>query len=228
MATEQIKSKIYRVLSDATNQVWDKISFWTKASDVEMSDGKTVEQKIGNSALISSVEDASAVQGVGNIPDALCIKELSENIDNIGIKVDTNGKLVWTDKDGADTVLNFSGGKNIDVLLMGREGSQTVNKNYNFTKDYGTVIFVGVSAAGPNHQYPGATIRANYNGLGTTVKYEQDIGVASYNSAEFGGLSCVTTVLILKDVKNRDYITYSCQWWNTYGGGNYVMMFGMY
>ena len=37
----------YRVW-DAANSIWKRLSFWTKASDVEMNDGSTVESTIGN------------------------------------------------------------------------------------------------------------------------------------------------------------------------------------
>lgn len=44
MATENIATgKKYRILVDAVNDIWDRISFWTKASDVEFNDGSNLE-----------------------------------------------------------------------------------------------------------------------------------------------------------------------------------------
>lgn len=44
--SEQIKTgQIYRILSDKARGVWDKLSFWTKASDVEFDDGVTLQNK---------------------------------------------------------------------------------------------------------------------------------------------------------------------------------------
>lgn len=39
--------KKYRILKDATNKIWDQISFWTSSNDVEFDDGMTAEQKVG-------------------------------------------------------------------------------------------------------------------------------------------------------------------------------------
>ncbi len=38
-----ITGKKYRILSDIGNKIWDRISFWTKASDVEFNNGKNAE-----------------------------------------------------------------------------------------------------------------------------------------------------------------------------------------
>lgn len=47
----------YRILSDFSNKIWDRISFWTKASDVEMDDGSNVESRI--SSQTSSISTLS-------------------------------------------------------------------------------------------------------------------------------------------------------------------------
>lgn len=50
MATinEQIVTgRKFRKLVDEATKLWQRISFWTKASDVEFNDGKTAEEKLG-------------------------------------------------------------------------------------------------------------------------------------------------------------------------------------
>lgn len=42
------KGNKYRRLKDATNKVWQRISFWTAASDVEFNSGSTLESSLGN------------------------------------------------------------------------------------------------------------------------------------------------------------------------------------
>lgn len=42
-----VTGKKYRILKDAVNKIWDQISFWTAASDVEFVDGLTAEDKVG-------------------------------------------------------------------------------------------------------------------------------------------------------------------------------------
>ncbi len=43
-----VTGRKFRKLVDETRKLWQRISFWTKASDVEFDDGFTAEQKIGN------------------------------------------------------------------------------------------------------------------------------------------------------------------------------------
>ena len=47
--TETIATgKKYRICTDPQNDLWTRVSFWTKASDVEMENGATVETEINN------------------------------------------------------------------------------------------------------------------------------------------------------------------------------------
>lgn len=44
----KVTGKKYRVLTDASNNKWKRISFWTAASDVELADGSTLQNFINN------------------------------------------------------------------------------------------------------------------------------------------------------------------------------------
>lgn len=47
MATENIvKNQYYRILKDKANDVWDRISYWTHADDVELSNGTTLSSDL--------------------------------------------------------------------------------------------------------------------------------------------------------------------------------------
>ena len=47
MSTENIvKGKYYRILKDKTNKIWDRISYWTHADDVELSSGATLSSDL--------------------------------------------------------------------------------------------------------------------------------------------------------------------------------------
>ena len=48
-----VTGRKFRKLIDETTKLWQRISFWTKASDVEFDDGKTAEEKIGNLKFVS-------------------------------------------------------------------------------------------------------------------------------------------------------------------------------
>lgn len=43
MTENIVTGKKYRILTDAANDIWDRISFWTKASDVQYDDNTTAE-----------------------------------------------------------------------------------------------------------------------------------------------------------------------------------------
>ncbi|MCI8418469.1 MAG: hypothetical protein HFI33_13425 [Lachnospiraceae bacterium] len=42
-----VTGRKFRKLMDEANKIWQRISFWTKASDVEFNDGKNAETKLG-------------------------------------------------------------------------------------------------------------------------------------------------------------------------------------
>lgn len=55
MANESIVTgKKYRILVDAAQKLWQRVSFWTKSTDVEFNDGKTAETKVGSINGITS------------------------------------------------------------------------------------------------------------------------------------------------------------------------------
>ena len=52
MKENKVAGRAYRVLTDSVNDIWDRISFWTKASDIEFDDGSVLEGKVfGHSIL---------------------------------------------------------------------------------------------------------------------------------------------------------------------------------
>ena len=44
---QKVTGRKFRKLVDEAQKLWQRISFWTAACDVEFEDGKTAEQKIG-------------------------------------------------------------------------------------------------------------------------------------------------------------------------------------
>ncbi len=100
----------FRRLIDRESKLWQLISWWTKASDVEFDDGKTAETKLGN---INGITDdvynnrsdmAQSSSGVFTIRNALDRGIINNRIQFV---IDDDGNLGWK-KDGADAVINFS------------------------------------------------------------------------------------------------------------------------
>ena len=78
MATENIVTgKKYRILKDATNKIWDVISFWTKASDVYNNNNQNLQTTVGGITGISSslTSTASNVAASAN-----AVKQLNDKI----------------------------------------------------------------------------------------------------------------------------------------------------
>lgn len=78
MATENIVTgRKYRILSDAVNQIWDKISFWSKASDTEANDGNTLEYKVG---AINGITDALDSEDSSIAASSVAVKTLNDSL----------------------------------------------------------------------------------------------------------------------------------------------------
>ena len=81
MASEVLqKGKVYRILADAANQVWDKISFFTHADDVEFSDGQNASIKVG---AINGITDDLTCEDPSIAASSVAVKQLNESLDSI-------------------------------------------------------------------------------------------------------------------------------------------------
>ena len=106
MATENIVTgKKYRILKDATNKIWDVMSFWGKAKDVEFDDGKNAETKLGNIQGITSslASDSSSIAASAN-----AVKLLNDKITKLNS--DTTAPMC---------IESFRAGS-IDATVLGR------------------------------------------------------------------------------------------------------------
>lgn len=104
-----VTGRKFRKLVDEATKLWQRISFWTKASDVEFDDGSTAETKMG---AINGITD-SLVSTSSNI--AASAKALSQLNNNLMSRPDwiidpETGKITgYKTPGGADTVFPFNG-----------------------------------------------------------------------------------------------------------------------
>jgi len=102
-----VTGRIKRRLIDKAAKLWQRISYWTKACDVEFDDGKSAQEKLGNiNGITSDINEeseniAASIKAVNRLNNENSKKYISN------IYVGTGGKL-HTVKGGADTALNFS------------------------------------------------------------------------------------------------------------------------
>lgn len=94
-----VTGRAHRVLIDKVAKLWQRISFWTKASDVEFNDGNTAETKVG--AIKGITTDLNTTE-TGYAADMTALTQLYSEI--IGVLNSWKASLHIT-----QTVLNSDG-----------------------------------------------------------------------------------------------------------------------
>lgn len=88
-----VTGRKFRKLVNETTKLWQRISFWTKACDVEFNDGTTAETKLGaingiTNSLVASNDNIALSSTAGkNLQDQ--ITSLQEQINTINNKLGT-------------------------------------------------------------------------------------------------------------------------------------------
>ena len=115
--------KSYNIF-DKVNNVWNKISFWHKASDCEFNDGKTAQTKLGAINGITSDLSGEAEDVAASIK---CVNQLNSSLKGFEPIVDDTGKITGykTTQGGADTVFPFKSGPEIINLGTVSNGTRT-------------------------------------------------------------------------------------------------------
>lgn len=144
-----VTGRKFRKLIDETNKLWQRISFWTKSSDVEFDDGKSAETKVG--AIDGITSDLSGESE--NIAASIkCVNELNNNLPQF--IYDSTGKITgYKTLGGADTVFPFK--SDISFLFYAKDSvdgtDQSYNMNYYLEFDianYSSIEFKNVSISG--------------------------------------------------------------------------------
>ena len=101
-----VTGRKFRKLVDETAKLWQRISFWTKASDVEFEDGKNAETKLGMINGITSDINGDSDNIAASIK---VVNELNNKLGGFEPVLDAAGKITGykTNVGGADTVFPF-------------------------------------------------------------------------------------------------------------------------
>lgn len=177
-----VTGRKFRRLIDRDSKLWQLISWWTKASDVEFDDGKTAEQKLGDINGITSdflVNDES-VAASSNLTNR-AYERFDEFTDGGKIKrifIDENGKPCIEYEDGADTVLKKLG--NGTVMYLGAGNNYDISEKYDDYQNLTTKNFIVECASTSNNIYGGNIHGMDNLNVHAGVKYTLD---KKYNSS---------------------------------------------
>ena len=80
MSEQIVTGKKYRILTDVAQKIWQRVSFWTKASDVEFNDAKTAETKVG---AINGITDSLTANSSNIAASSKALTTLNGNINQL-------------------------------------------------------------------------------------------------------------------------------------------------
>ena len=111
-----VTGRKFRKCIDAATKAWQRISFWTKSSDVEFEDGKNAETKLGAiDGITDSLEDTSSRLAAS----AKAISTLNNNLG--GCQLTQEGEDFYIV--GADSVRKKLGSENVAHIISFQHSS---------------------------------------------------------------------------------------------------------
>lgn len=88
-----VTGRYFRRYTDAVNKVWQRISFWHKASDCEFDDGQTAQTKVG---AIKGITTSTSVTETGYAADMTTVKNLQTQINELNSNLMKIKKQTYT------------------------------------------------------------------------------------------------------------------------------------
>lgn len=137
----------FRKLIDESAKLWQRISFWTKASDVEFNDGMTAETKLG---AIDGITDSLVSTSSRIAASAKALNTLNNNLmSHPQFICDDTGKITgYKTKVGADTVFPFNCGDfEIKIKLKLVQNTTTYNGTITITYEGGSLSYTASKGA---------------------------------------------------------------------------------
>ena len=80
MSETIVTGKKYRILTDVAQKVWQRVSFWTKSTDVEFNDAKTAETKVG---AIDGITDSLSSNSSRIAASAKAVNQLNGDLTSV-------------------------------------------------------------------------------------------------------------------------------------------------
>ncbi len=182
-----VTGRVKRRLIDKAAKLWQRLSYWTKASDVEFDDGRTAEEKIGNINGITSdfsldAENICASSSMAHKAHER-FYEFTDNGRIISIKIGDDGKPYIVYKDGADTVSKKLGEPEITTMGYSLYPGGT-SGTFNVGAGHYAVYIADVTGTFGNSVGVG-----NYGEEHFQISYNSSTGIVTWKSSVhlFGG-----------------------------------------
>lgn len=169
-----VTGRYFRRCTDAANKVWQRISFWHKASDCEFDDGTTAQTKVG---AIKGITTSTSVTETGYAADMTTVKGLQTQIDELKNSNLKSLKIVQFETGGngdyktANIIFDVSDFSKLHIGAIGGIGSG----NFAVYGGSGINIVNGITQSTLTNS---ATLETISDGGGTEKEY--DISEYSY------------------------------------------------
>ena len=143
----------YNRCVDAVNNLFETMSFWTHAKDVEFDDGGTAQNKVG---AIKGITSDLNTTTTGYAADITTVSKINDNLKGFEPILDDTGKITGykTNVGGADTVFPFSSGKAYRITVVARGGAWHPSGWYAVSVETTTVITIHKDGT---HSYTGGS-----------------------------------------------------------------------
>ena len=170
----------YRRLKDASTKLWQRLSFWTKASDVEFDNGATAETSLGN---IQGITDSVNSNASNIAASAAAVNTLNSKLSSFQTGVDTLydkyvSKGVTPSGKTLNEIIRATDNLYDTAYANGSENSSKFNKDYK-------IILSGGSINGSDTSNGGKGININIG-----VTFNPYTGTVSCSGGASAGARC--------------------------------------
>ena len=165
-----VTGRYFRRCTDAANKVWQRISFWHKASDCEFDDNKNAQTKVG---AIKGITTSTSVTETGYAADMTTVKNLQTQIDELNSnlrKINKLNKSVGVTSAGVTSanikITEYTNYKNITIdnifvqftRLASYPGTNQ-NMTYSYNASTGTLTITSSSSNAPFRSVSNDTVQ---------------------------------------------------------------------
>lgn len=149
-----VTGRKFRKLVDEATKLWQRISFWTKASDVEFNDGSTAETKMG---AINGITDSLASTSSNVAASAKALNQLNNKLTvqlqgDVRIFSEGSGENVkYYAQTGADTaskkILGSGGNRDFAVFITENTSSASASLTVLNSENSNNAMYYGYGAS---------------------------------------------------------------------------------